>query len=54
VDALLLDAPKWFHLIRLSTDTEVAAAFYLRNGFSSIEDSHATHIKYLHGDELPS
>ncbi|PQV55069.1 N-acetylglutamate synthase-like GNAT family acetyltransferase [Paraburkholderia sp. BL21I4N1] len=47
VYALLKEASGTFRVIRLSTDTEAAAAFYVRLGFSAIEDETATHIKFL-------
>ncbi|WP_175907277.1 GNAT family N-acetyltransferase [Burkholderia seminalis] len=45
VCALLKEASGTFRAVRLSTDTEAAAAFYVRLGFSAIEDETATHIK---------
>jgi len=45
VDALLAGASLRFRVVRLSTDTEAAAAFYTRLGFSAIENETATHIK---------
>jgi ribosomal protein S18 acetylase RimI-like enzyme len=47
VDALLAGASLRFRVVRLSTDTEAAAAFYTRLGFSAIENETATHIKML-------
>ena len=47
VCALLKEAPRTFRMVRLSTDTEAAAAFYARLGFSAIEDETATHVKIL-------
>ncbi|WP_144160718.1 GNAT family N-acetyltransferase [Paraburkholderia sp. BCC1885] len=47
VGALLKEAPRTFRVVRLSTDTEAAAAFYARLGFSAIEDETATHVKIL-------
>ncbi|MFM0374789.1 GNAT family N-acetyltransferase [Paraburkholderia aspalathi] len=47
VCALLKDARRTFRVVRLSTDTEGAAAFYARLGFSAIEDESATHVKIL-------
>jgi len=47
VCALLKDAGRTFRVVRLSTDTEAAAAFYARLGFSAIEDESATHVKIL-------
>ncbi|CAE6826439.1 GNAT family N-acetyltransferase [Paraburkholderia aspalathi] len=47
VNALLVGASLRFRVVRLSTDTEAAAAFYTRLGFSAIEDETATHVKML-------
>lgn len=47
VNALLVGASLRFRVVRLSTDTEAAAAFYARLGFSAIEDETATHVKML-------
>jgi N-acetylglutamate synthase-like GNAT family acetyltransferase len=47
VRALLEGASLRFRVIRLSTDTEAAAAFYSRLGFSAVDDETATHIKML-------
>lgn len=47
--ALLEGASSRFRVVRLSTDTEAAAAFYVRLGFSAVEDASATHVKTLHG-----
>jgi N-acetylglutamate synthase-like GNAT family acetyltransferase len=47
VCALLKEAPGTFRVVRLSTNTEAAAAFYARLGFSAIEDETATHVKIL-------
>ena len=47
VCALLKEAPRTFRVVRLSTDTEAAAAFYARLGFSASEDETATHVKIL-------
>lgn len=45
VAELLLRASLHFRQVRLSTDTESAAAFYSRRGFSAIKDETATHVK---------
>ncbi|ABB10864.1 GCN5-related N-acetyltransferase [Burkholderia lata] len=47
VAALLQRAEQQFHQVRLSTDTESAAAFYSRLGFRAVEDETATHVKML-------
>lgn len=47
VYALLEGASLRFRAVRLSTDTESAAAFYLRLGFSAVDDETATHVKML-------
>ncbi|MBJ9966624.1 GNAT family N-acetyltransferase [Burkholderia seminalis] len=47
VGALLEEAPPRFRVVRLSTDTDVAAAFYARLGFSAVADETATHVKML-------
>ncbi|QBY56378.1 GNAT family N-acetyltransferase [Cupriavidus oxalaticus] len=44
---LLQNASKHFRQVRLSTDTESAAAFYSRLGFWAVEDETATHVKVL-------
>lgn len=44
---LLQHASLHFRQVRLSTDTESAAAFYSRLGFRAIEDETATHVKVL-------
>lgn len=43
VEALLAHARTRFAVVRLRTNTEAAAKFYLRLGFRSIEAQHATH-----------
>jgi GNAT superfamily N-acetyltransferase len=45
VDALLQHASGRFLLVRLTTDTEAGADFYLRCGFSQVDDNSATHAK---------
>lgn len=47
VGALLAEASPRFRVVRLSTDTDVAAAFYERLGFSAVADETATHEKML-------
>jgi len=47
VCALLEEAALTFRVVRLATDTEAAAAFYTRLGFSAIKDETATHVKIL-------
>ncbi|MFC4343319.1 GNAT family N-acetyltransferase [Cupriavidus numazuensis] len=47
VAELLQKASLHFRQVRLSTDTESAAAFYLRLGFSAVEDESATHVKVV-------
>ncbi len=47
VGQLLERAAQQFRVVRLSTDTHEGAAFYLRCGFESIQDEHATHMKSL-------
>jgi GNAT superfamily N-acetyltransferase len=47
VAALLQKAAQRFRQVRLSSDTESAAAFYVRLGFSAVEDETATHVKVL-------
>ncbi|WP_115665608.1 GNAT family N-acetyltransferase [Cupriavidus taiwanensis] len=47
VSELLQNASLHFRQVRLSTDTESAAAFYSRLGFSAVEDETATHVKAL-------
>jgi GNAT superfamily N-acetyltransferase len=47
VSALLEEASRRFRVVRLSTDTDAAAAFYTRLGFSAVDDETATHIKAL-------
>ncbi|MCX4164355.1 MULTISPECIES: GNAT family N-acetyltransferase [Paraburkholderia] len=47
VGALLEEASSRFRVVRLSTDTDVAAAFYERLGFSAVADETATHEKML-------
>ncbi|MFK0378124.1 GNAT family N-acetyltransferase [Pandoraea sp. NPDC090278] len=44
VRELLSDAHHRFRGVRLSTDTDAAAAFYSRLGFARIEDANATHM----------
>jgi GNAT superfamily N-acetyltransferase len=50
VDALLQHASGRFRLVRLTTDTQAAADFYLRCGFSQVDDNSATHVKPLKDD----
>ena len=45
VDALLQHASGRFRLVRLTTDTQAGADFYLRCGFSQVDDDSATHAK---------
>jgi GNAT superfamily N-acetyltransferase len=45
VDALLQHASGRFRLVRLRTDTQAGADFYLRCGFSQVDDDSATHAK---------
>ena len=47
VGQLLERAAQQVRVVRLSTDTHEGAAFYLRCGFESIQDEHATHMKSL-------
>lgn len=47
VGELLKDAKLKFRFVRLSTDTDVAAAFYERLGSSAVGDETATHVKIL-------
>lgn len=47
VDRLLAHAKGRFHIVRLRTDTSIAAAFYIRRGFSPIDDGTASHIKII-------
>ncbi|MFK4443384.1 GNAT superfamily N-acetyltransferase [Caballeronia udeis] len=47
VDALLRHASGRFRLVRLTTDTQAGADFYLRCGFSQVDDDSATHAKPL-------
>lgn len=47
VQHLVQHASGYFNVVRLSTDTPAAAAFYLRCGFQQIEDDGATHVKVL-------
>lgn len=44
VNALLAHAALHFERVRLYTDTLEGSAFYLRCGFSRIEDAHASHV----------
>ncbi|WP_089165343.1 GNAT family N-acetyltransferase [Caballeronia sordidicola] len=45
VDALLQRASGSFRVVRLTTDTQAGADFYLRCGFSQVDDDSATHAK---------
>lgn len=45
--ALLQRATPHFRQIRLTTDTEAAADFYVQLGFEAVEDETATHVKWL-------
>lgn len=47
VNRLVEHATQHFHIVRLSTDTSDAAAFYLRCGFQPLDDDHATHLMFL-------
>ncbi|MDY0832010.1 GNAT family N-acetyltransferase [Pseudomonas sp. AN3A02] len=47
VSQLLKHAAQQFGVVRLSTDTQEGAAFYLRCGFEPVQDKHATHAKSL-------
>ncbi|WP_447639521.1 GNAT family N-acetyltransferase [Pandoraea norimbergensis] len=47
VAALLKKASPQFHQVRLTTDTESAAVFYVRLGFTAVDDATATHVKTL-------
>lgn len=47
VNRLVEHATQHFHIVRLSTDTSDAAAFYLRCGFQPLDDEHATHVMFL-------
>ncbi|KAA2237313.1 GNAT family N-acetyltransferase [Salinarimonas soli] len=41
------DARGRYRVLRLRTDTEAAAAFYVRLGFASVDDATATHLVAL-------
>jgi GNAT superfamily N-acetyltransferase len=45
VDALLQHASGRLRLVRLTTDTQACAHFYLRCGFAQVDDDSATHAK---------
>ena len=47
VDALLQHASRRFRLVRLTTDTQAGGDFYLRCGFSQVDDDSATHAKQV-------
>ena len=47
VQWLLHEASANFRLVRVRTESEEAAAFYLRLGFAPVADKTATHIKTL-------
>ncbi|WP_095100858.1 GNAT family N-acetyltransferase [Pseudomonas sp. Irchel 3A5] len=47
VDRLVEHATQHFRIVRLSTDTSDADAFYLRCGFQPMDDDHATHGMFL-------
>jgi GNAT superfamily N-acetyltransferase len=47
VERLLDHAKGVFREVRLRTDTEEAAAFYLRCGFKAVQDETASHVKRM-------
>lgn len=47
IDALLRHASGRFRLVRLSTDTQAGADFYLRCGFLQVDDNSATHARLI-------
>ncbi|MCQ3032660.1 GNAT family N-acetyltransferase [Pseudomonas syringae] len=47
VNSLVEHATQHFRIMRLSTDTSDAAAFYVRCGFQTLDDEHATHAMFL-------
>ena len=49
VQQLLNEGSASFRLVRIRTDSEEAAAFYLRLGFVPVTDKTASHIKTLGG-----
>lgn len=47
VHALLEEAHARFRMVRLTTDTQAGADFYVRLGFTAVNDETATHMKML-------
>jgi GNAT superfamily N-acetyltransferase len=47
VQHLLIEGSATFRAVRVRTDSEDAAAFYLRQGFAQITDETASHVKML-------